>query len=395
MWHKSCSFFADTRQDHNGLQAGDAMNEKNGRFAALGADGKNGWRLAVLAIVLLAGAGGYWVYSREVWDSQAVVDGQEHVITAGAEGRVADVPVSENQRVKAGDILVRLDDTRLKTQLAEARAGLEALRLGFSPEHERGGPQQGASAEQAIMERIQTARKAETEARRNLEHLTIVHAQALLELRRLDTLSGSYTPSMGRRNAAQLSELEARGNMDAARDAFETASRTRAAADADLRRYRNELNQYQKVPQQLRAGQLDIQEARVHQAEQNLAAATLVAPVDGQVTRLAISSGETVQRGQTIATVTPVRPGDLWITAHVPDSKLDRFGIGTPCSISFPSYGSFELSGSVAAIDRGSEPHGQTSSEALVRIAIPDYDPDTMPALKIGMRAKVRINPIL
>lgn len=370
------------------------MNEKNGRFAALGAGGKNGWRLAVLAIVLLAGAGGYWVYSREVWDSQAVVDGQEYPITAGTEGRVADVPVSENQRVKAGDILVRLDDTRLKMQLAEARAGLEALRLGFSPERGDGSSQQGASAEQAIMERIQTARKTETEAKRNLEHLTIVHAQALLELRRLDTLSGSYTPSRGRRNAAQLTELEARGNMDAARDAFETASRARAAADADLRRYRNELNRYQKMPPQLRAGQLDMQEARVHQAEQNLAAATIVAPVDGQVTRLAVSSGATVQRGQTLASVSPVRAGDLWITAHVPDSKLDRFGIGTPCSISFPSYGSFELAGTVATIDRGSPSDGHGASKAAVRIAIPEYDPDTMPSLKIGMRAKVWINPI-
>ncbi|MEG1609887.1 MAG: HlyD family efflux transporter periplasmic adaptor subunit [Bilophila sp.] len=372
-------------------------------FKKLRQYGRIGLLVLVLLLVL---AGGYWLFGGGPGDSSARVDGRVHALASGVEGRVAAVLVTENQLVTAGQPLVRLEDGQLGAELAEAKARLESLRLGISPDVAdlRGTGQPGATAEDAIRARMQSSRSEETLARRNLEQMTTFHAQALLEVRRLDVLSGSSTPARGRIDAARKAELEARSRMEAARDTYEAVSRARAGADGELR-YRTEATRSVELPSDLRARQLEMQEARVREAEQRFAAATIVAPVDGQVARIGVSPGAPVRQGQIVTAVMPIRPGDLWITAHIAEENISRVAPGMVCTVFFPAYKQFSLPGvveSVLAGTSGMVPAIDDSPESLrprsgiaVRIGIPDYKPETMPALRVGMQASVRIEPIL
>lgn len=371
-------------------------------------DGSGKLKLAgLIVLLLLLAVGGYWLFGGGPDDSDARVDGLVHTLASGVDGRVAAVLVAENQLVKAGQTLVQLEDGQFGAELTEARARLESLRLGVSPDIAdlRGVGQPGGTAEEAIRARMQATRNEETLARRNLEQLTTLHAQTLLEVRRLDALSGSNTPSRGRIDAARQKEFAARSRMEAARDTYEAVSRGRAGADSELSRYRSQLAQVAEMPSDLRARQLEMQEARVREAEQHFAAATIVAPVDGQVTRIGVSPGAPVRQGQIVTAVLPVRPGDLWITAHISEKEISRVTPGMPCTVVFPTCGDFTLPGVVASIQAGTAEVVPTIGDApessrprsgiAVRIDIPEYKPDSMPMLRVGMQARVRIDPVL
>jgi len=90
---------------------------------------RRGVRLAALAggIVLLLAGGVYWWRSgARVSTDDAFIEGRIVRVSAQVAGRVATLAVTDNQRVKAGDLLVQLDDREYRAQaeqaVAEARA---------------------------------------------------------------------------------------------------------------------------------------------------------------------------------------------------------------------------------------------------------------------------------
>lgn len=104
----------------------------------------------VLVVMLLAGGGWWWWQRGRVAQTQPgfvtvpvrrgdlvlAVEGSgpvqpvaNTVVQAAVGGTVAEVLVKEGQRVRAGDILVRLDDSSARTALEQARLDLESARL--------------------------------------------------------------------------------------------------------------------------------------------------------------------------------------------------------------------------------------------------------------------------
>src|ERR1700722_9181932 len=80
---------------------------------------------AIIGAVILAGAVGFWLYSRtyETTDD-AQVDGHLNGVTARIDGVVKAVYVEENQSVKAGDVLVELDPRDYEVAVEQAQAQL-------------------------------------------------------------------------------------------------------------------------------------------------------------------------------------------------------------------------------------------------------------------------------
>jgi len=92
-------------------------------------------RAIVFLIVLAAvAAGSYyaWKYfSTYESTDDAEVDGHINAISARISGYVLDVPVEDEQYVKAGDVLVRIDPKDYSVALANARADLAAAEAAF------------------------------------------------------------------------------------------------------------------------------------------------------------------------------------------------------------------------------------------------------------------------
>lgn len=281
-----------------------------------------GFVVACLAVAIV-----YWQYAGQVVTSQrAMVEGRTITMPAPAAGRVAGVAVREGQVVRQGEMLLQLDDMPLRSALAESRAALEIARQG-------GVPSAGASP--ASREAVDIAsglaeqsRSDETSAQRFLEHWTAEHAKAMLVLR-------APASSGVQREQAVAAEAKARAEMEQSRSKMEDASRRRASADAELRRVRDAAKLDRPGPQQVALWQ-----ARVAQAEQDLAASLLVAPLDARVAWLDAHEGREVRRGESLLVLVPMRNtdegasmGDLWVTAAFSSTQMLGLRTGQPCSV--------------------------------------------------------------
>src|SRR3954468_3439797 len=92
--------------------------------------GKLAIRLALLVIIAAgAGLGGtYWWRTARFLENtdNAYVEGDISVISPLIEGKVATVPVGDNQAVKAGDVLVTIENDDFRARVAEAEASVAA-----------------------------------------------------------------------------------------------------------------------------------------------------------------------------------------------------------------------------------------------------------------------------
>lgn len=97
-------------------------------------------RRVVAILVLIAAAAAAWfawtAYSQRQQASAAAaasgtVETEEVAVAALTTGRIVKVEVTEGERVRKGDVLVRLDDEALRNQLAQTQAQLRAARANY------------------------------------------------------------------------------------------------------------------------------------------------------------------------------------------------------------------------------------------------------------------------
>jgi HlyD family secretion protein len=167
--------------------------------------------LPIIIIIAAAAFGGYrwWVGQAEAQPSglgaSGTIEATDVSISAETSGRVMAVPVDEGDSVKAGQTLVRLDDTLLQAQRRQAAASLAAAQ----------GSQTAAEANQAA-------------------------AQAQLDLARAGTRAEDLAVEQQTVAAAQGRVSSAQGQLDQARGALQaaTAQREQAVAHfADVKQF--------------------------------------------------------------------------------------------------------------------------------------------------------------
>jgi membrane fusion protein (multidrug efflux system) len=288
------------------------------------------WARLSLLLVLLAGglvSTVYWYMTRdEVSTDDAYTDGQSITIAPQVAGTVDVLAVTDNQRVKAGDLLIQIDPRSYvaardvaAANLRMAEAQLDNARLKLQTAHiEYPARLSGA---QAQLDAMQAGRvKADADARRQL---------ALP--RQATTQQDIDTATAARRSAeAQVAQAQA------------------ALQQADM--VRQFIAESEAQVTELEA-QVALAHARLDQAALELSWTKVTAPQDGWVTKRNVEMGNYVQAGQAImALVTP----DIWITANFKESQLDRMRVGQIVDIQVDAYPDLKLTGHVDSIQRGS-----------------------------------------
>ncbi len=322
----------------------------------------------LLGVMVLAAGIWYWHGLGKVETDDAQVDGRIFMVSPRVAGYVVDVPVEDNQFVREGDVLARLDPTEYEVAVAEARAQLAAL--------QRGVP----------LELSQTVHR-------------VTGAQAV-ERRRLEALVGQGAVSREAVDRARSADDGAKARLESSRAKLEASSKARAAAEAEMRRVRAEVDLAGtgQVVAEIRARQVEAQQAKVRQAELNLEWTTVRAPVDGYVTKKNVEPGRMVTRGQPVMAVVPMSPDHLWVTANFKETELTDVKPGQPCEIRVDTYPGLVLQGQVESIMAGTGaafslfPPQNASGNFVkvvqripVRLRLTDYDPAAMPPLRVGM----------
>lgn len=275
------------------------------------------WRVALMLIVplLIAAAGGYlWLTSgRYVSTDNAYVQQDMVSISPDVSGRIVEVNVRENQRVKAGDVLFRIDPEPYRIALAQADAAIAEARVDVAVKGtDTGSAQADIAAGQADL----------TLAQNNYQRQSALWKRGFTTRVALDAATQQVAAARARIAAAQASAAKARQQLTSG----STASSAPAAIQAAV--------------------------AKRDQAALNLSRTTVRAPHDGVVSQTArLQVGNITPSG--VPALTLVSTGGTYVEANFKETDLDHMAVGQPATLEFDAYPGLEVHGRVQSIGAG------------------------------------------
>jgi membrane fusion protein (multidrug efflux system) len=336
--------------------------------------------LLLLGAVTLVAVPVYMHYSSRESTDDAQIEGHITSISPRAGGTIEEVLVKDNQFVKAGDVLVRIDPsdyhvalTRSQADLADALANLQAARTNVpltatNARSSLANAQAGVSEAQTAVEGAR-AQVAAAEARLNTREAALRETEAKQlraeqDLARLRQLVEKDEISRREYDAAVAAAAAARASTDAARAAIAEAERgvnvaraTVGQAQARVRQAQAGVQSAATVPQQVEVTQsrASSADARVQQAQASVKRAqldlqyTIVrAPVNGIVSRRTAEVGQVVSPNQQLMVVVPL--DDLWVVANFKETQLKEMRPGQRVEIEVDAFGGRKFYGRVDSI---------------------------------------------
>jgi len=374
---------------------------------------KLGRILAVLIVAVLA-VGGYYLFryfgTYETTDD-AQVDGHIVAISSRISGHVAEVLAEDQQYVKAGDVLVRVDPkdyevalSRAAADVADAEAALESSRIDVPITNTNtasqlktanssradavaflAGAERQLAAAQARLESARAqVREAEadlTKASDDARRYQLLVDKDEIPRQQYDTAVSAKAAAQATLEARTAGVREAEQNITVAQSAVEQARTRIIQADATIDSARTAPQQVAVSETRAKSAQAQLAQRRalLEQAKLNLSYCAIVAPVTGIVGKKTVELGENLSPGEQLMAVVPL--DDVWITANFKETQLSRMNPGQRVKFSVDAYGK-EYTGKVQAIGGAS---GSRFSLLPPENATGNY-------VKVVQRVPVRIN---
>lgn len=249
-------------------------------------------------------------------------------------GRVRRVLVVENQRVRAGELLLEIDPRDFEVQAKQKQAALASAQANVnlllaSVEY------LGSQVETATA----TARQSAAEA----SSLQALAERAAADYQRSRDLMARHVISQREFDAAKSAADSTAADLKAAREkrAGNEAKVTGARAQVEAARRALERGQAQ-----VRQAEMDVQAAKL-----NLDYTRITAPQDGRITKKSVADGDYVQVGQRLMAIVP---HTLWVTANFKETQLKNIRPSQPARIRIDSVAGRVFAGHVQSIQAGS-----------------------------------------
>ena len=339
--------------------------------------------LAALAFMSY-GAYAWYRSFRQVSTDDAYIDGAIATVSAKVSGQVIDLVVRDNQSVKQGEVLARIDPRDYAVKVEHARAAVAIAQSQYRAASERialGKAQAQGQMTQAHASAL-SAESSQHSAREMLESSRAGVAARLAalmsvrsELDRARALAERASSDFNRAKELFERELIPRQDLDhaatewAAAAAFVSAAEQRVTqaerdltgseADAKFREAGAEPNQIgvrmevgvREAERDLAAAQLREAQANLALAELNLDYAQIRAPVTGMVSKKSVELGQVVEVGQPLLAVVPLH--DVWVTANFKETQLARVRPGMKVRVRVDSFPGKVFNGTVDSIAAG------------------------------------------
>ena len=320
----------------------------------------------LVAVPLLGiGIAGYFYFTggRYVVTENAYIKSRLFPISSDIDGRVVEVAVENNQKLRKGDLLFRLDPESLEIQLAAAQAEVENVRLRVD----------------SLKSRYKHSRLQIEDAEERIRYLASqVERQAKLK------------------QQGHGLEIE----LEKAEHNLEMGRRALVAAHQESDTVLAELGGDPGIPLEKHALYLAAH-AHVEQILRELDLTRVRSPTDGVVSNLTLEAGEYVEKGELVFAV--VESEVTWIEANLKESQLDHVAVGQTALIQVDAYPDTEIQAQVTSLSpaTGAEfavlpPQNATGNWVKVVQRIPVRldiltTPESRP-LRTGMTTRVKID---
>ncbi|MEK7952057.1 HlyD family secretion protein [Luteolibacter soli] len=291
--------------------------------------------LLTVGVLALLGCGLAWsvhtaqlAFSTEKTDD-AYITGRVHRIAAGVEGPLLEVVADDNEEVKSGQVLARIDPKEYEILEKQAIAALEQAKAGelqaqaAASEARASSRQADANISMAEAEVLQGRSKldlAQSTDQRNDKLLRgSMHAisQAESDVSRSDVAAAEAIVAAGE---AKLAAAQA--GKEAAQSSIQSAEARVVSAQADIA-----------------AGKAAIEEAR-----RKIELTTVTAPAAGRVGNKNAESGNRVQKGQPLYALVEE---DYWIVGNFKETQLKNMKEGQAVDIAVDALGGKHFKGTI------------------------------------------------
>ena len=243
----------------------------------------------------------------------AYVRGLVTVVSPQVAGYIVEIPVQDYAEVKAGDLLVRIDDRIFRARLAQAQAMLDSSRAALS--------------NLDIQRRTKEA--SISVARAQVENAEAVLTKAQADMRRVAPLLEARIQTGARGDEVRAAVQQATAGLEQARASEAVAEQmlaetvaTRSTLEAAVR----------NAEASLRLAEIDLQNTRV------------VAPQDGRLGEVGARLGQYVSAGTQLTSIVPAR---TWVVANYKETQLAGMRVGLPVSFAVDALQGATLSGHI------------------------------------------------
>jgi membrane fusion protein, multidrug efflux system len=260
---------------------------------------------AALIVVGVIGGVAWYLHARHFESTDdAFIDGRPVLISPQVTGSIVQVNVTDNQIVKTGDLLAKIDPRDYQAALDQANAQMrqsEATMRNLDAQ---------AAAQQSQIE----------QAGKQINEAQAAFNFAQDENTRYQDLVQKGAGTVQRAQQASSDLQGKRASLDAA-----IAAKTGAERQIDVL----------MAQKAAAAAQLDQNKAMRDRATADLGRTELRATADGRIAKLTAAVGALATPGQSIMVLVPL---DIWVTANFKESQLADMRPGQPVDISIDAY---------------------------------------------------------
>ncbi len=283
------------------------------------------WRRMLIgagALVVLLAAGGYgyhyWTIGRFIVSTDdAYVGAYMSMISPKVAANVAEVRVVDNQAVKTGDVLIKLDD-------GDYRLAVEQAETKLATQH---------AAVATYDAQIRSAEAGLSQARAQLEANRASFVKAEADFQRTNTLAAREYSSKASLDAARAARDSAKAQVSAQEAAI-------VSAEANVGVLKAQKSQAEQLAKELQVA--------VAKAKRDLSFTVIRAPFDGVVGNRSVQIGDYVTPGKRLAAVVPL--DKVYVDANLKETQLPGVAAGEPVKVRVDALGSQAIEGTVASI---------------------------------------------
>lgn len=274
---------------------------------------------ALLFVAAAAGYGNYyWTIGRFlVSTDDAYVQAHSVLISPKVSGYISEVPVDDNQAVKAGQVIARIDPRDYDTALDQARANVAAAQASIETLNQQ-------IAQQRLVVEQDRQQVASDQA-------ALVYSQQDYQRYTILAKDGYGSVQRAQQAQADIREKDAMQQHDIA---------VVAAAEKQIGVFEAQLAQANATLAQ--------QQAMERQAELNLSYTAITAPVDGTVGVRTLRVGEYVQAGTQLMAVVPLQA--VYIVANYKETQLTNVRPGQSATIDVDTFPGAKIHGHVDSL---------------------------------------------
>lgn len=324
----------------------------------------------IILVAVVLGLMKYWDYVVNPWTRNGQVRAEVIQIAPRVSGPIVNLPIKDNQMVKAGDLLFEIDSRTFEAALDQAKA-----------QYDQTGDNQLALEKQVEIAKadIAVARESVLKAKSAIHEVDSMIEKNRAEYQRQQEM-------LPQKATSQKAVEAAKANFEVAREKRKGAEAAERQAQAALNQARAALARAEANLGALGDANPAIRAARaaVRQAELNLEFTRVKAPVDGYVTNLNLRLGSQVMANQ--PTLALIDVNSFWVNGFFRETSIAEIRSGDRALVTLMTYPDQSLEGTVDSLGWGiAQSNGSTGPELLPNVS-PTFD-----WIRLAQRVPVRI----